>query len=85
MGMMRFFVALTSTATASALNLFGLGAKGFEPPVVMGDEAIMSKKAHGTSATPVQKNLRWNCDFETADRICSARAHERSTQGPTTC
>ena len=46
--------------------------------VVMGDEAIMSKKAHGTSATPVQKNLRWNCDFETADRICSARAHERS-------
>jgi len=38
----------------------------FGPPVVMGDESIMSKKAHGTSAVPVQKNLRWDCDQKTA-------------------
>jgi hypothetical protein len=31
----------------------------------------MSQKAHGTSERPVQKKLRWNCDFDTADRICN--------------
>ena len=31
----------------------------------------MSPKAHGTSATPVQQNLRWNCDPVLADRICN--------------
>jgi hypothetical protein len=35
----------------------------------------MSEKAHGTSEEPVQKNLRWNCDFETADRICNFNRH----------
>ena len=39
---------------------------------VTGDEQIMSQKAHGTSRVPVQDNLRWNCDRDTADRICSA-------------
>ena len=31
---------------------------------IMADETIMSPKAHGTSDKPVQKNLRWKCDFE---------------------
>ena len=35
---------------------------------VMAEESVMSQKAHGTSEKPVQKNLRWNCDFDTADR-----------------
>ena len=35
-------------------------------------EDVMSKKAHGTSNVPVQKELRWNVDRDTADRICSA-------------
>ena len=39
-------------------------------PCVPGSEDIMSPKAHGTSETPVQENLRWGCDRETADRIC---------------
>ena len=38
---------------------------------VLGSESIMSKKKHGTSATPVQANLRWECDRKTADRICN--------------
>lgn len=38
---------------------------------VMAEESVMSPKAHGTSEKPVQKNLRWNCDYETADRICN--------------
>mmetsp|Transcript_22228 Transcript_22228/g.51281 ORF Transcript_22228/g.51281 Transcript_22228/m.51281 type:complete len:182 (+) Transcript_22228:224-769(+) len=42
---------------------------------VMGDESIMTPKAHGTSETPVQKNLRWNCRNELADRICNFNRH----------
>lgn len=49
--------------------------------VVMGDESIMSKKAHGTSATPVQSTLRWNCDTKTADRICNFNRHYAEFSG----
>ncbi len=35
----------------------------------------MSQKAHGTSETPVQKDLRWKCDYDTADRICNFNRH----------
>jgi len=56
-------------------NLIGGGGTKFSPPVVIGEESLMSKKAHGTSATPVQANLRWGCDFETADRICNFNRH----------
>jgi len=45
----------------------GLGLEG----PVKGDEDIMSKKAHGTSAVPVQSKLRWGCDVATADKICN--------------
>jgi hypothetical protein len=47
----------------------------------MGDESIMSKKAHGTSATPVQSDLRWNCDNKTADRICNFNRHYAEHSG----
>ena len=81
------FVAIASTAvTAAALNPLGAltdllsGKRQFAPPVVMGDEQMMSQKAHGASATPVQKELRWGCDVGTADRICNYNRHfaERS-------
>ena len=61
------------TATTTSLGMFG--KKSYAAPCVMGDESIMSKKAHGTSATPVQKDLRWNCDYDTADRICNFNRH----------
>lgn len=38
------------------------GTKSYGGDAVMGDESIMAPKAHGTSATPVQENLKWNCD-----------------------
>ena len=38
---------------------------------IYGDGSIMRKKAHGTSETPVQSNLRWNCNVKEADRICN--------------
>lgn len=67
--------------TANLLeNLFGAG-KGFDAPVVMGDESLMSQKAHGTSAVPVQKNLRWNCDESTADNICNYNRHYAERAG----
>eukprot|EP00548_Thalassiothrix_antarctica_P005997 CAMPEP_0194130062 /NCGR_PEP_ID=MMETSP0152-20130528/1219_1 /TAXON_ID=1049557 /ORGANISM="Thalassiothrix antarctica, Strain L6-D1" /LENGTH=170 /DNA_ID=CAMNT_0038824483 /DNA_START=104 /DNA_END=616 /DNA_ORIENTATION=+ len=58
-----------------------MGNKSFGPPVVMGDESIMSKKAHGTSDGPVQDNLRWACDKETADRICNFNRHYAEHSG----
>jgi hypothetical protein len=32
----------------------------------------MSAKAHGTCAQPVQSQLRFGCDRDTADRICKS-------------
>lgn len=55
--------------------------KSFDPPVVMGDESIMSKKAHGTSAVPVQSNLRWGCDQKTASNICNYNRHYAEHSG----
>ena len=58
-----------------------LRSKKYPLPCVMGDEEIMSKKAHGTSAVPVQDNLRWGCDKETADRICNFNRHYAEHSG----
>lgn len=84
-----FTVSLPSKVKTTALkmnvlsDLFGplLGKKNFPAPCVMGDESIMSPKAHGTSNTPVQRNLRWNCDFDTADRICNFNRHYAEYSG----
>lgn len=42
---------------------------------LLADEDVMSQKAHGTSEKPVMKNLRWGCDYDTADRICNFNRH----------
>jgi hypothetical protein len=55
----------TFQSTASALN-----AAPAQLPVVC-DESVMSKKAHGTSEKPVMKDLKWGCDYDTADKICN--------------
>jgi len=69
--------AQRSTVSAPSMNLFNtlFGPKQFPAPCIMGDEEIMSKKAHGTSATPVQPGLRWDCDRQTADQICNFNRH----------
>jgi hypothetical protein len=38
---------------------------------VLGDESIMSVKAHGTALAPVPDNLRWGVDSYEADLICN--------------
>lgn len=58
-----------------------MSSKTYPPPVVMGNESIMSKKAHGTSAVPVQENLRWSCDRTVADRICNFNRHYAEHSG----
>ena len=73
------------SVTAPSMNvletLLGLGKKTYDAPCVMGEEEIMSPKAHGTSATPVQQNLRWSCDVQTADRICNFNRHYAEYRG----
>eukprot|EP00591_Stephanopyxis_turris_P011002 CAMPEP_0195513482 /NCGR_PEP_ID=MMETSP0794_2-20130614/5126_1 /TAXON_ID=515487 /ORGANISM="Stephanopyxis turris, Strain CCMP 815" /LENGTH=206 /DNA_ID=CAMNT_0040641501 /DNA_START=42 /DNA_END=662 /DNA_ORIENTATION=- len=59
----------TFGTTAASLN----AASG--PLPIKGGEEIMSQKAHGTSEKPVQKDLLWGCDNETADRICNFNRH----------
>jgi len=51
------------------------------PPVVMGDEYIMIPKGHGTSSTPVQRELRWHCDPQLADEICNFNRHAAEDEG----
>lgn len=63
-----------------ASNIMSSG-KVYPPPAVMGAESIMSKKAHGTSAVPVQRNLRWDCDRDVADRICNFNRHYAEHSG----
>jgi len=55
--------------------------KTFGLPVVMGNESIMSKKNHGSSAVPVQSNLRWGCDQKTASNICNYNRHYAEHSG----
>jgi len=49
-------------------------------PVVAPD-SVMDQKAHGTSETPVQRDLRWGCDWDTADRICNFNRHYAEHSG----
>lgn len=57
----------------SLFNFFSSAQSGEYP--IMADESVMSPKAHGTSEKPVQKDLKWNCDYDTADRICNFNRH----------
>eukprot|EP00729_Bicosta_minor_P000854 gene854-24428_t len=47
----------------------------------MGTEDMMSPKAHGTTATPPQDNLKWGCDPKTADNICCFNRHYAEHSG----
>ena len=41
----------------------------------------MSKKANGTTAKPVMKNLRFGCDWKTANNICCYNRHYAEHSG----
>jgi hypothetical protein len=71
-------VVATSSSTSSStqrgmFNFFGTKSTGEYP--IYAEESVMAPKAHGTSDAPVQPKLRWNCDYQTADRICNFNRH----------
>ena len=41
-----------------------------EGPNICGSDSIMDQKQHGTCIHSVQDPLRWDCNRDTADRIC---------------
>eukprot|EP00927_Polykrikos_kofoidii_P032840 TRINITY_DN27855_c0_g1_i1.p1 TRINITY_DN27855_c0_g1~~TRINITY_DN27855_c0_g1_i1.p1 ORF type:complete len:616 (-),score=60.77 TRINITY_DN27855_c0_g1_i1:68-1915(-) len=63
-----------SSGTRSNAHTYG-------PPVVMGDESLMCEKAHGSSAVPVQEDLRWGCDPLMADDIGNFNRHVAEPRG----
>ena len=70
---------LLTGGTAAALFRMDASANAAELKVggaiVYGDDSIMSPKSHGTTDAPVQTNLRWGVDRDTADRICCFNRH----------
>jgi len=62
------FAALAAYGLSTAATRFAAAAGGFP---ILGGEEVMSKKAHGTSISPVQSLLRWSVDVKLADRICN--------------
>ena len=70
MGSQNSKASKSSSVTAIRRGKMTNDSKTLTLPVV-GDGSIMSRKKHGTSDTPAQKNLRWGCDWDTAERICN--------------
>jgi len=56
-------------------------SQGNYPGAVMGDEGIMSAKAHGTTEKPVQQNLKYAVDRANADKICCFNRHYAEHSG----
>mmetsp|Transcript_20573 Transcript_20573/g.43196 ORF Transcript_20573/g.43196 Transcript_20573/m.43196 type:complete len:267 (-) Transcript_20573:2869-3669(-) len=74
----RNFLAKFASVSLFPLLAFGpspVSARGFgvveNGPLVYGDDSIMSQKEHGTTAVPVQENLRYGVSRKLADKICS--------------
>jgi peptide methionine sulfoxide reductase MsrB len=71
-------VVLTTTgmpAATAATSAPTNGDAAVGGKIVYGDESIMTPKAHGTSAMPVQDSLRFGVSNQLADRICNYNRH----------
>jgi len=69
---------VSSTDVAASSSSHSSSCKKYP---IIGSNKIMNRKAHGTSETPVQQNLRWNVDRKTADRICNFNRHYAEHSG----
>jgi hypothetical protein len=65
----------TSSSSSSVVPSSKLFLSTTNKLPIYAEESVMSTKAHGTSDKPVQEELRWNCDFTVADRICNFNRH----------
>ena len=61
-------LVLSNPSSASAFGGIKADEKG---PLVYGDDSIMSQKEHGTTASPVQPDLRYGVSNKLADKISS--------------
>lgn len=71
----------SALAAAIGASISPNTARAAIPPQGTGDESIMSKKAHGTTAAEVQQNLRFGVNRAKADRICSYNRMFAETEG----
>ena len=67
-----FIAGKTSSTSFHTTSKTALSAESYP---LKGDESLMSQKGHGTSEKPVMKDLKWNCDYDTADRVCNFNRH----------
>eukprot|EP01041_Mallomonas_annulata_P001509 gene1509-2906_t len=78
--MFRIFAALVVTSSSFAFvrtSIIGSSQSSSAKmafPIYI-DESVMAPKSHGTCEKAVMKDLRWNCDYATADRICCFNRH----------
>lgn len=92
LSMQIYFIAGVIFATSLAFTLFkmgstssntksGMSGAGESSYPIVAEENIMAPKAHGTTHKPVMKNLRWNVNYDTADRISSFNRHYAEQSG----
>ena len=74
-------MAKSHHSSAKYARTSNMSSKKYPPPAVMGTEDIMKPKQYGTSAVPCQKDLRWGCDYDTANRICNYNRHYAEHSG----
>ena len=74
-GMIRSSLAFAPRAAGRVSNTSRLFSQATKSLPVYCDESAMNQKSHGTSEKPVQEDLRWKCDNQTADRICNFNRH----------
>jgi len=66
---------LPNAASAEEEDAAAAAATKVGGKIVLGDESIMSPKAHGTSSVPVQENLRYGVSNKLADKISNYNRH----------
>ena len=78
-----FLAGKLGNSAASATTTLGskTSKRGMTSYPLPCDESVMSPKAHGTCLKPVQKPLRWQVDWDTADRICCFNRHYAEHSG----
>eukprot|EP01063_Lacrimia_lanifica_P008019 TRINITY_DN1515_c0_g1_i1.p1 TRINITY_DN1515_c0_g1~~TRINITY_DN1515_c0_g1_i1.p1 ORF type:complete len:193 (+),score=65.66 TRINITY_DN1515_c0_g1_i1:39-617(+) len=81
MGFVVRGVTLALVAACIHTSMGAREAKHFAPPVVMGEEALMAKKGHGTCTRGVQDGLLFNVDAKKADEICCFNRHYAEHSG----
>lgn len=80
-GAARAKIGANAVKRTNTIMMASSGASGSTKYPLKADESVMSQKAHGTSEKPVQENLLFGCDTQTADRICSFNRHYAEHSG----